>query len=391
MSGFSSVIGFTMTFFVIMGLFVGAFFTFATQIATQEDLFKTNVDKTVNTLREEFKIENIFLNSGRVQLDILNLATDKLNFRNSYGECFEYFVAGNYITDNNVDVKTDEHLGGNFYFIDSGKNALVYLFYNSLVPGSEAVRLVSCLGNYRDFKLESDNVNWYDNDYYMRENLNTGSSGIDRENQVISYSLTSSDYNVSFFENQKFTYFCPIRNFETLNLPLDDFKQNMKDYSLLDHPVMLGNSGSLETEDPEESGGVVLKGLNFEGGDFLRVNNLEFDNSKSTISFWFKSNFTLDSSSVRRTFFNVGNEYYVGHNYLGNGEIGFFRYNGASRTFEFGSLTRSFKSNTWYNVVVVIDNSNLHKLFINGVLETSSGTNLASNSNSGLTFGVIEG
>lgn len=391
MSGFNTIIGFTMSFLVIMGLFVTAYFTFMTQIATQENLFRENVDQTVNTLREEFDVEGIYLNSGRVQLDISNLGTDDLGFKNSYGECFEYFVSGNYITDDNVMVKNDESLGGNFHFIDSGKSALVYLFYNSIVPGSEDVRLVSCLGNYKDFKLEPDTVNWFDDDFYMRENLNVVSDVVDRVDEEISYSLTSADYNFSFFENPKFSYICPIRNFEILNLPFDDFKQNLKDYSMLDNSVVLGNSGSLESEDPAIGGGVILKGMNFDAGDFLKVNNLEFDDLDHTVSFWFKSNFTLDSSSVKRTFFNVGNEYFIGHNFLGSGEFGFYRYNGASLTFDMTSLTSTFNPNKWYNIIIVLDNSDTHKLFVNGVLEDSTTSSLSSNANTGLTFGVIEG
>jgi hypothetical protein len=390
-SGFSGIIGFIFTFMVIMAMFISVYYIFIANVATQEDLFRDNTDQTVQTLREEFDISNMFLNSGRIVLDIDNLGKDELKFKSGYSECFEYFIGETYVTDNNIDLKTGENLGGNYYFIPSGDNALVYLFYNSIIAGSETVRLVSCLGNVRETVVLDENINWFDNDYLSRERLSLGLSGVDRENEVISHSLTSANYNTTFFENSALSYSCPVSNFEILNLPLDDFSQNLKDYSIKDETVTLGNDGSIEAVDPSLGGGVILKGLDFTTGDFAHVNNFEFDDGKSTISFWFKSNFTLDSSSVKRTFFNVGNEYFVGHNYNGDGEIGFYRYNGAAKTFEITSLIRTFGAGEWYNIIIVLDNSNLHKLFINGVLDTSSGSNLNGNTNSGLTVGLIEG
>jgi hypothetical protein len=376
---------------VIMAMFISVYYIFIANVATQEDLFRDNTDQTVQTLREEFEFNNMFLNSGRVVLDIENLGKDDLKFKSGYSECFEYFIGETYVTDNNLDLKTGENLGGNYFFIPSGDNALVYLFYNSVVPGSETIRLVSCLGNVKETVVLDENINWFDNEYLARERLSLGVSGSDRIDEDISYSLTSADYNTSFFENTALSYFCPIVNFEILNLPLDDFSQNIKDYSINDESVTLGNDASSEGIDPVEGGGVILKGLDFTAGDFIYSNNFEFDDLSSTISFWFKSNFTLDSSSVRRTFFNVGNEYFVGHNYLNTGEIGFYRYNGATRTFEISSVLRTFDAGEWYNIIIVLDNSDSHKLFINGQLDTFSGSNLNGNSNSGLTVGLIEG
>jgi hypothetical protein len=390
-SGFSSVIGFVFTFVVLMSSFVGVYYIFISNVTTQEDLFRDNVDKTVHTLREEFGINNVYLNSGRIVLDIENLGKDDLKFKSGSSECFEYFIGDIYVTDNNIDLKTTKNLGGNYFFIPSGDDALLYLFYNSVVPGSETIRVISCLGNIKERIILDENINWFDNDYLSRERLSTGSNIFDREDESISYSLTSGDYNTTFFENGALSYFCPIRNFEILNLPFDDFNQNLKDYSIVDETVTLGNTASIESIDPAEAGGVILKGLNFDSGDFLKINNFEFSDAKYTISFWFKTNFTLNSSSIKRTFFNVGNEYFVGHNFGGNGEVGFYRYTGGLDTFELESLTKTFNSGEWYSVIIVIDDSDLHKLFINGVLETSDSSNINGNDNFGLTVGLIEG
>lgn len=391
-AGFEGIVGFLFTFMVLMSLFVGSFYLFVGQLNTQEKLFKENVDQTVQTLREEFDVENVFLDSGRINFNLENLGKDDLKFKFGGRECFEYFIGQNYVLDDNVDLKISDNLGGDFYFIGSGDFASTYLFYNSLSPSDEVVKLVSCLGNFKELNVRADEINWFDGSFNSREELVIGSDVVDRENLVVSHDLDGvNDYNGSDYLNGELSYFCPIRNFEVLNLPFDDYRQNLKDFSIKESTVTLGSLGSIEDSDPAENGGIILRGLDFNSSQFLRVNSFELDNNPHTISFWFKSNFTLNSSSPIRTFFNVSSDYVIGHNYLGTGEIGFYSLDGSGgRLFELVSSTREFVSNRWYNVIVVLDNSNLHKIYINGVLESSSSSSFIGGLSSGLVVGAVQ-
>ena len=61
-----------------MTVFIGIYFVFISQIATTKDLFDDNLDKTVKNLREEYDVQNIYLSSGRIELNIKNLGKENL-------------------------------------------------------------------------------------------------------------------------------------------------------------------------------------------------------------------------------------------------------------------------------------------------------------------------
>jgi len=358
-----------------MALFIGGYYMFIAHIANQEDLFRENVDKTVHNLREDFDINNIYLDSGRVELDILNRGMENFYFNNGGGNCMDFFLDDNFLNSSNFDINVPNYLGNNFNFIESDKKALMYLFYDSLVPRNDYVKLISCFGNLKEFKVDENVINWFDNDYFLREKLNLGSLGVDRENAVISYNLEEADYNVTFFENMKMSYFCPIRNFEILNLPFDKFEQNLDDFSILDNSVFLGSTIFDDNEDPVSSEGVILNGFEFENGDFLDVSLFEFSGGDSTISFWFKSEIDLNSSVFSTVFVNISDEYFIGYNFIGNGEVGLYKYAGAARVNELVSTTVNFKAGEWNNLIFVINNDLDSKFFLNGQFESSQGAN----------------
>jgi hypothetical protein len=392
MSGFSGIIGFVFTFIVLMAVFISIHFVFISQIATTQDLFGDNLDKTVKTLREDYSVDNIYLSSGRLQLNIKNYG--KENFYYGYGgeACFDYFIDSEFKSKKNVEFKPNFSLIGNYYFIESGDSGLIFMGYNSMIFGLETVKLISCNGNEFEFVVDSLVLDWIDNDYSFRTNLTTDVDVIDRENYIIDYTLTSSEYNNTYYDNLEYVVFCAAANFELLNLPFDNFSLTSKDYGLKNYDVVSGDVIFDDDADPTVSNGIILKGMNFDVGDKISISNFDFVNeSAKTISFWFKSDSELTSIDPKKDLFKFGNEYYIGFNHQNSGKIGFYRYNSSDDiTFNLKSSNSIWDADTWYNIIIVLDSSTTHKMFLNGELENSFSTTLVGDSTLGLVVGNIE-
>ena len=392
MSGFSGIIGFVFTFIVLMTVFIGIYFVFISQISITQDMFNDNVDKTVKNFREDYSIEEIYLESGRLNLDIKNFG--KENFYYGYGgsSCFDFFIANDFVSRDNVEFKPDFNLNGNYYFIEPGKSGIMFMDYNSMSFGLEAVKLISCNGNEFEFVVDSLKLDWMDSNYNYRAEILSGVDVVDRENEVISYSFTSTDYNSSYYENLDFSVVCDVSNFELLNLPFDNFSLSSKDYGLKDYTVVSGDTVFPDSEDPEVSNGIILKGVNFNVSDKIAISNFELSNeSAKTISFWFKSGEELSLTENKKDLFNFNNEYYVGFNHENFGRVGFYRYNSSDDiTFSLRSTQTVWEKNTWYNIIFVIDSVETHKMFINGELESSFSSTLVGSSALGLIVGNVE-
>ncbi len=392
MSGFSGVVGFVFTFIILMTVFIGIYFLFISQVATSQDMFNENVDKTVKTLREDFSIEHIYLESGRLNLNIKNSGTE--NFYYGYGgeSCFDYFLDEDFVSRKNVEFKPDFNLNGDYYFIESGKYGSMFMDYNSMSFGLETVKLISCNGNEFEFVIDSLSLNWMDTDYNLRSDVLSGADVVDRENEVISFNFTDSDYNSSYYDNLDFSVMCDFSNFEILNLPFDNYSLSSVDYGLKDYTIVSGDTVFDDSEDPSVSNGIILKGMNFNVSDKISISNFEFANeSAKTISFWFKSGEELSVIDNKKDLFNFNSEFYIGFNHENFGRIGFYRYNSSNDvTFSLASSQSVWDADTWYSIIFVIDSDDTHKMFINGELETSFSSTLVGSSALGLVVGNIE-
>ncbi|NQZ84574.1 MAG: hypothetical protein HRU03_02550 [Nanoarchaeales archaeon] len=393
MSGFSGVIGFVFTFLVLMSVFIGIYFVFISQIATTKDLFDDNIDKTVKNLREEYNVENVYLSSGRLELNIKNLGKGHLYYGYGGESCFDYFVNSDFKQKTNVEFSPIGYsLSANYYFIESGKNGQLFMSYDSMNFGLESVKLISCNGNEFEFVIDSLKLDWMDNDYNFRADLSSGTESFDRENEVISYNLTGSDFNSTYYENLDLNVVCAASNFELLNVPFDNYSVAPADYGLKDYTLVSGDLLFEDSADPNVTNGIILKGMNFDVGDKVSIPNFDFtDSASKTISFWFKSDSDLSSSSNKKDLFNFGYEYYIGFNHKNQGKMGFYRYNSSNDiTFSLSSSITSWTKDTWYNVIFVITDSNSHKIYVDGDVDNTLSSTLVGSSSLGLVVGNIE-
>jgi len=386
MSGFENIIGATVGFVMIIALFTGSFILFNKNILNNQEILQDTLNDRFDDNKEEFDLNNVFLDSGRAKFYIENKG-ETVNFQKSGANCFEYFFNNYYVAQNFIDLTVNNSLRGEYTKLLNGQNGYLYLIINSMLINSDDVfKIISCSG--KRYVLEQGNmkVDWYNNEFLEKAVVTIPNQVAERENEVVQIDIGSL-VNMSEFKNSEFTTYYPIKQHLVLDLPFDKYNQALRDYSRLSSNFHLGNTAGIENIDPKTNKGVILEGLDFDTNDIVS-GSFTMNNKPKTISFWFKSISDLNSTSVKKTFFDFDSEYKIGFNHKGNGEIGFYHYNGASvMDFDITTMTNSWNKGIWYNVIVVINNNDEHKIVINGDVEKTSSSLLTSGVRNDLEIG----
>jgi len=386
MSGFENVIGATISFVMIIALFTGTFVFFNKNIINNQEILQDTLNDKFDDNKEDFDLDNVFLDSGRAKFFVSNKG-EVVNFQKSGKNCFDFFFNDYFVGDDFIDLSLDNSLRGDYTKLLNGQDGYLYLIINSMVINPDDIfKIISCGANEYVLTQENIKVDWYNNSFLEKAEVTVSSQVGERNDEVIQIDIGSL-VNMTTFENGEFDVFYPIKEHLVLDLPFDKYNQAIRDYSRLSSNFNLGSHAGIEDIDPKKTKGVILEGLDFGENDTL-TGSFTMNNKPKTISFWFKIAEDLSSANPKKTFFDFDSEYKIGFNHMGNGEIGFYHYNGASVVdFDISSITDNWKQGIWYNVIIVIDNNNEHKIVINGNVEKTVSSSLSSGTKNDLKIG----
>ena len=387
MSGFGSVIGAMIGFFLVIALFVGTFMLYNKGIMQSQQSLLENIKESEIKDLENLELKNLFMDSGRYKFFVDNKG-EILEFKKKDKICFEVFFNDDYLGSSNTEFFLDNKLDGDYSKLLNSQDGYLYLNVNRDEYNLEdEVIIVTCNSNKYKFVVNDTLVNWYNNSYLEREELVVEDDMNSRENEKVEINL-SSHIDFQRFKSNEFDILYPIEENLILDLTFDYAGQVVEDFSRLDSDFILGTNTSSEIVDPIYYDGIIFDGLNFEENDFIS-GNFDMNNDKKTISFWFKSNSTLNLNSIDKTFFDFGSKYIIGFNKLGNGEIGFYRKTGVVINYDISTTTNFWQANKWYNIIIVIDNDNRNKIAVNGKIETSILDDVPNNNVNNLKIGVM--
>jgi hypothetical protein len=374
MSGFGSIVGFMFSFFIIMGLIISGFVFFQHNIASQLEVSKSNSDKLLLEQKNGFEILNSFYNSGRVVFNLKDLDLDFIKVKDKNNNfCFSSFLNNNYISNSLFYFSIDnKSLLNNYQVFTLNEIGKFYIKKDLNLNVNNNFELISCGGFKKSYKLNKDKLNWFSNDFGKRLRINISNAySNDLAEYQIELNLNSSIIDDNLFKKGEYSFVVPLSNFEVLNLPFDKYSQDVKDFSKYNNLVTLGDTNLVASNDPSNSKGVILDGLNFDGiDDYVLINPGSSLNltKEITISTWIKWNGF--GNSLQNIFTNGGwsnalrivNDGGVNQNKL------LFQLNidGSVRYLYSNFL---IDNSSWYHVTATYDGTNM-KLYVNGVLDS---------------------
>lgn len=372
MSGFGTVISFTFAMFVSMGAMVSAIYVYNDQINQQEELQKKNIEDFRLSALEEIEISTVSYTSDRLILEIENTGSENYVTVEDNVPCFDIFVDNTYIYSELVGFSLSSRLSEGFSFIKPGLSGRIFAYPGNITNISTVV-FSSCSG--KKYTIELSDLNFEQEDYRERS-LITQSATISGNNTQQNLVLNTNDIDLPLVETDEIVIEMDISHIERLNLGLDAVTQFDQDETG-NFNVTLGDSNVVEPGvDPSESNGIVIRGLDFDLGEKLVVEDFVLLN-RSTVAFWFKPDSTLTSFSNQINFSQSGNDFRIVFNQEGDGRIGFYTYTAPWVVdFSLKTATNEFDSGQWYHLAFVFDNDDIHSVYLNGNLEATSGSTL---------------
>ncbi len=355
-----SIIGSIFSFLAIIFVFTTIFITYnqnlIEQVKSQKEFIK---DLEIQKL-SKLNLKNIFYSSGRFHFNLENPNyEDYLIIPVSKSEtCFEFFLNKNYIRKSNIFFYNSNNLFSQYNYIekkDKNFNLIVKSKFNNL-------SFIDCYSNL--FLFSNNSFNEALNSYYFKKKfyINNSKNETLKEYQVL---IDLNNSNFDFSKSKDYlSFYSFYSNFYSLDLTFDDFEQKLKDYSIKNLEVYLGNNISVETTDPKKVKGVFFNGLNFTGNNYVTVmpdESLVLDNYL-TFSAWIKwNNKSLENIQNIYTFGNMNNSIGIINSGTDKGKI-FFN---LSIDGTLQSLISNIKVNdSWFFLTIVYDGNNM-KIYIN--------------------------
>lgn len=298
MSGFSTVIGFMFSFFILIFAFTGVFIIYNQQISEQTRILESTEKNSLQDLNYDYSIESFFYMSGRLYSYLNNTGSSPIFYKYDNSICFSssldnYFISSN---DNNVNLLRD--ITKDYSFVE--KNALgIHLSNGVDISGNHSYKLIDCNGKELDYSISNDNVDWWNGNWLKRKIINISNpSSQNLVDYQILLNLNSSNVDFGLLKEDEVRFLLPLKELLVLDLTLDDDFQSIVDYSKFSHISYLGLDNGVGIDDPVLVDGVVFNALEFDGvNDLVRIpssNNLMLDKSM-TITAWVKWNGSGDS------------------------------------------------------------------------------------------------
>lgn len=165
MSGFTNIVGFIFTFFLIIAVFAGIYVSFNKQILTQSDILenrKSEQEKKLekyNIVLENYNYDNLE-KSGTLKFDLKNTGYVDFYFRDSQTKrnCFNLFVNDHYINNSNIKITSPSFNSMNNKYLFITEDEILNFEISNLddLNSENSLIFISCNSNKIQF-------NFYDN------------------------------------------------------------------------------------------------------------------------------------------------------------------------------------------------------------------------------------
>jgi len=153
--GFSNIVGFIFTFFLVISVFAGIYVTFNKQVMTEFEIIE-NKKENLPIIQEKFEVSNFKYLSNDFSFEVKNLAKSNLFFKNNDNNffCFTVFLNDEFINYNNisVDAKLDFINNDKYKFVESDKFFEIKL-ENVNLDSENKLTYISCSGKKNEIKF----------------------------------------------------------------------------------------------------------------------------------------------------------------------------------------------------------------------------------------------
>lgn len=301
MSGFTTIIGFMFSFFVIILVFFGIFYGYQTQINNQVMMLEAFENKYIEDYGFNIDFSYPFYDSNKLSLELNNLGNVNLQFNQNDVNCFDVYVNGIYIAKDEFDVFYSNPQD-NYYVLMPKQVGVLEVVFDVNLSERNVVKIISCSGSLKEFIIDSGDINWNNEDYIRRTNFNVvNAGGADDQQQYYNIELNDSNFDFSKATEDSILFFLPTSENLVLGLDFNEYLQTLDDYSRYDNVVRLGPGSGVDVGDPSElESGASFSGLSFDGvDDYLNIisNTILQPQKEITMSAWvFVDNWGGDSS-----------------------------------------------------------------------------------------------
>lgn len=372
MGGFSTVIGFIFSFFVLIFVFVGLFFLSYEQVNMQSSYLDSVKFELENKKNENVVILTPFISSGRLSF-IINNDGNAQFFLKRFGDefCLDFFVNNNYVLRDSFLFNRVGNVLVDYRVVDIGENMVLTLDSSFDVTNNFTTKLISCFGNEYTFYFDKSKFNWWDLDWRDRlivDVENNFSSKL-REYQI-EIILNSSNFKFYPESFNDLRVFMPFSELIVLDLNFDLYQNNLIDNSNFNNTVYLGQTSSIDGDEPEQLfEGVFFSALNFDGNDnTLRVEENDVLNLSEEFSISFWMNRQEGGVFLEQTLYDFGGNF-NSVNLLSSGNLVFnLTIDGVNH-----SLMSDFELDfdVWNFLTLTYDGVNM-SIYLNGVLDSTS-------------------
>lgn len=373
---FTSTVGSTISFFILITIFIGSFTLYQIQVNDQLELQNLNSKNSFfSTLSESIGIFENYYSSGRLQLKVQNNGDNKLYFISDNNYCFSFFSNNKFLSENDSKFNIVAPIDNYYTFIDSGDYGIFSAKLDeSILLQNNSFKLISCGENENSININSDEFNWWNLNFESRKEINLYNS---YSQPLLEYqyevNLNNSNFDFSDAREESLRFLLPYKETYILDLPFDDYSQNLNEYSKYNNNPVLGDTSFSESSDPGyNNNGVMFGSLNFDGIDdrvLVNGDSSFFINDFFTISSWVKWNGAGNLN--QKIFYDSLTNSSVEIINDGSSLDGKIRININNSTSIISLVSDSRLDSKWNYLTISYDGSNL-SLYYNSILENTT-------------------
>jgi len=290
--GFSGVIGFMFTFFIVAFSFSAVFYSYEKQITDNLYLLNSLETKANDNYNSDFNIINPFYMSGRLNYQINNL-NNNLYFLKKDKFCFTFIDNGIYVDNSLNSINILKHIPSSYSFIKKNNLGILSSKINFNESKINNYKIISCSGVEKNIRIDPNKSDWWDENWLNRKIVNvTNNANSNLAEYQVEVDLNSTNFDFTLGRENEIRFLYPLKNSLVLDSTFDIYSQNLVDYSSFSNSQFLGVNSGVETTDPKKlDKSVLLAGLNFDGvNDKITIssNSSLYLNNSLTYSSWVK-------------------------------------------------------------------------------------------------------
>ncbi len=282
--GVSTVVGFLLSFMVMLGVFVGIFYVYNENVIKEVQSHVAVTEK----LEHEYSgldFGNYYFNSGRIYIEVKNNGTSPYVFMKKRF-CLDLYLDNNYIPKDNFKLLPFYDPRATYKALGKKDGGVLIVRRQNFTQG----KIVDCYAASQYFMF---NDMWWNQEFRNRKEImvfNPNNGSVDEYQVPIYFNISNFDFG---YPSKELRFVAPLKVFLVLDTTFDTYAEEIRDYSKYDHDVYLGSSILSEVSDPNKVEGVYFNALSFDGvNDYCEVSASPYLQLKDEISIaaWIKWN-----------------------------------------------------------------------------------------------------